>query len=101
MKKAALFETIWHVWYSLKLPCTPGDSQADRQVHFLIMVFSFFTMINVLKHFPLYCSNTQQFVCRVSGILFREPTFVCHMYLISSTIKFSMKQIFIAAIFCG
>ena len=39
-------------------------------------------------------------VCVCGGILFWEPTFVCHMYLILSTVQFSLQQIFIVAIFC-
>ena len=35
-----------------------------------------------------------------SGIWFHEPTFVCHMYQISSTVKFSLQQILVVAIFC-
>ena len=56
-------------------------------------------MIKVLKQLPtlLYLHAA---VCVWSGIWFHEPTFVCHMYLILSTVKFSLQQILVAAIFC-
>ena len=56
-------------------------------------------MIKVLKWLPtllyLYAA-----VCVWSGIWFREPTVVCHMYLLLSTVKFSLQQILVVAIFC-
>ena len=58
-----------------------------------------FNMIKVLKWlatlFYLHIA-----VCVWSSIWFCKPTFVCHMYLILSTVKLSLKQILVVAIFC-
>ena len=69
--------------WAIKLPCTPGNSQAYCPVHFLlIMVFSFFTMINALKQVPLYFSYTQQFVCGVVS---------CFGLFLQTTTHFDLK----------
>ena len=100
MKKAAVFDTIWQGLIQSKSALYPwGESSRSPHSLFVNHGIFIFTMINITKQFPTLLF-LHAAVCVWSGIWFPKPTFVCHMYLISSTVKFSLQQISVVLIFC-